>query len=116
DVVEDAAGAGTRNLAGRLLTPCEASIALPKPICEQRAIGHEQPSLLVGYRSNGIPAPRSKVRSELLLGRRSRLRHQERHERGAKQGYRRHTQKCCRPFKIRGVQAKECSAERSTNS
>src|SRR5262249_35869634 len=53
---------------------------------------------------------------ELLFGRRSRLWHQEPHDRGAKQAYRRHTQKCCRPIKIRGDQAKECSAERSTNS
>ena len=49
-------------------------------------------------------------------GRRSRLWHQEPHDRGGKQAYRRHTQKCCRPIKIRGHQPKECSAERSTKS
>jgi hypothetical protein len=53
---------------------------------------------------------------KLLFRRRSRLWHQEPHDRGAKEAYRRHTQKCCRPIKIRGDQAKECSAERSTNS
>jgi len=61
-------------------------------------------------------APPAGPDDELLFGRRSRLWHQEPHDRGAKQAYRRHTQKCCRPIKIRGDQAKECSAERSTNS
>src|SRR5262249_59076643 len=52
----------------------------------------------------------------LLLGRWSPCRHEEPHDGGAKQGYRRHTQKCCRVAKIRGDQAKDCSAEGSTDS
>ena len=52
----------------------------------------------------------------LWFGRRSRLRHQEPHNRDSKQAYRCHTQKCCRPIKVRGDEPKECSAERSTKS
>ena len=52
----------------------------------------------------------------LWFGRRSRLWHQEPHNRDSKQAYRCHTQKCCRPIKVRGDDPKECSAERSTKS
>src|SRR5215471_7749516 len=52
----------------------------------------------------------------LWFGRRSRLWHQEPHNRDSKQAYRCHTQKCCRPIKVRGDEPKECSAERSTKS
>jgi hypothetical protein len=52
----------------------------------------------------------------LWFGRRSGLWHQEPHNRDSKQAYRCHTQKCCRPIKVRGDEPKECSAERSTKS
>src|SRR5947209_18896072 len=52
----------------------------------------------------------------LWFGRRSRLWHQEPHNRDGKHAYRCHTHKCCRPIKVRGDEPKECSAERSTKS
>jgi hypothetical protein len=48
--------------------------------------------------------------SGLWFGRRSCLWHQEPDNRDSKQAYRCHTQKCCRPIKVRGDEPKECSA------
>src|SRR5262249_7188708 len=55
-------------------------------------------------------------RHELFPRRGSCLGHQEPKDRRAKQAHRRNTQKCCRAAKTHSYQAKECGAERSTDS